>query len=393
MNIKSMINRLLKPSKTNSFFLFGARGTGKTSLLKEHFISPDTLYIDLLSDSEFEALNLEPDSLEARLKASKSTRRVIVDEVQKVPALLDVVHRLIESFTGVQFILTGSSARKLKRGGANLLAGRAWVYHLYPLSFGELGEQFLLQSALEWGGLPGHLKFESDNDKKEFFRAYTSTYLREEILQEQLIRDLKPFQRFLPIAAQNSGDVINFSKIGRDVGVAPQTAESYFQILEDTLLGFRLPAFHHSLRKQERMNPKFYLFDTGVLRTLLRTIGTPLQPGTYAYGRAFEHLLIREIITLSSYARRDDEFYYYATYGGREVDLVIDRGPEGLVFIEIKSTSSVSDDDLRHLTALSRESKLKDASFYCLSLDETPKKKEGVLCLHWIAGLTELGLR
>ena len=387
-----MLKRLIKPSQSRSFFLFGARGTGKTSLVKEHFLQEDTLYIDLLRDSEFEVLNIEPDSLEERLLAKPGIKRVVIDEVQKIPALLDVVHRLIENHKNVQFILTGSSARKLKRGGANLLAGRAWVYHLYPLSYAELGEKFSLPSALEWGGLPGQLELKSDDDKKECFRAYTSTYLKEEILQEQLVRDLKPFQRFLPIAAQNSGAVINFSKIGRDVGVAPQTAESYFQILEDTLLGFRLPAFHRSIRKQERMNPKFYLFDTGVLRTLLKTIGTPLQSGTYAFGRAFEHFLIREIITLSSYARRDDEFYYYATHGGREVDLVIDRGPEGLIFIEIKSTDRVSDDDLRHLHALSEEKKLKDASFYCFSLDKNATKKGDVLCLYWEEGLKELGL-
>jgi len=387
-----MIERLIKPSKINSFFLFGARGTGKTSLIKEHFLGPDVLYIDLLRDAEFEALNIQPDSLEARLLAKPDLKRVVIDEVQKIPALLDVVHLLIENHKGVQFVLTGSSARKLKRGGANLLAGRAWVYHLYPLSYVELGEQFSLQQALEWGGLPGHLAFDAADDKREFFRAYTSTYLREEILQEQLVRDLKPFQRFLPVAAQNSGSVINFSKIGRDVGVAPQTAESYFQILEDTLLGFRLPAFHRSIRKQERMNPKFYLFDTGVLRTLLKTIGAPLQPGTYAFGRAFEHFLIQQIIALSSYARRDDEFYYYATHGGREVDLVIVRGSEELLFIEIKSTDRISEDDLRHLNALSHESKLKDASFYCFSLDKKATKKDKVLCLYWKEGLRELGL-
>lgn len=387
-----MIRRLLKPSQTHSFFLFGARGTGKTSLIKDSFLGPDTLYIDLLSDTEFEALNLEPDALEGKLLAKPNLRRIVIDEVQKVPALLDVVHRLIENNKHIQFVLTGSSARKLKRGGANLLAGRAWIYHLYPLSAAELKDHFSLLHILEWGGLPGHLELHAEDEKKEFFRAYTSTYLKEEILQEQLIRDLKPFQRFLPIAAQNSGAIINFSKIGRDVGVAPQTAESYFQILEDTLLGFRLPAFHRSIRKQERMNPKFYLFDTGVLRTLLKTIGTPLPPGTYAFGRAFEHFLIREIITLSSYDRRDDDFYYYATHGGREIDLVIDRGPQGLIFIEIKSTDRVTNDDLRHLHALSQESTLQDANFYCFSLDKHASRREKVLCLHWEDGLKELEL-
>lgn len=387
-----MLKRLINPSKSHSFFLFGARGTGKTSLIKQYFLDDQTLYIDLLRDSEFERLNLEPDSLEQRLLANSALKRVVIDEVQKIPALLDIVHRLIENNKHIQFVLTGSSARKLKRGGANLLAGRAWVYHLFPLCYAELASEYSLQESLEWGGLPGHLELEHADDKKEFFRAYTSTYLKEEILQEQLVRDLKPFQRFLPIAAQNSGDIINFSKIGRDVGVAPQTAESYFQILEDTLLGFRLPAFHRSIRKQERMNPKFYLCDMGVLRTLLKTIGTALEPATYAYGRAFEHFLIQQIIALTSYARRDDEFYYYATHGGMEVDLVVDRGPLGLIFIEIKSTDRVSNDDLRHLHALSNEPKLKEATFYCFSRDTNTSKKGNVLCLHWEEGLKTLGL-
>lgn len=351
------------------------------------------LYIDLLRDAEFETLNVDPDSLERRVLADPRIKRVIIDEVQKIPPLLDMVHLLIESRKDLQFILTGSSARKLKRGGANLLAGRAWVYNLFPLSREELKDSFSLQTVLEWGGLPGYLELSNDEDRLEFFRAYTSTYLKEEILQEQLVRDLKPFQRFLSIAAQNSGAIINFSKIGRDVGVAPQTAESYFQILEDTLVGFRLPAFHRSIRKQERMNSKFYLFDLGILRTLLRTVGTPLQPGTYAYGKAFEHFIIREIMTLSSYQRLDDEFYYYATHGGREVDLVIDRGPRGLVFIEIKSTERTTDDDIRHLEALSQDAKLEEASFYCFSLDKNAKKKDKILCLHWEEGIAELGLR
>jgi len=387
-----MVNRLIKPSQTHSFFLFGARGTGKTSLIKERFLDDQTLYLDLLRDSEFEALNLNPDSLEQRIEAKPGIKRVIIDEVQKVPALLDMVHLLIENKKGLQFVLTGSSARKLKRGGGNLLAGRAWVYNLYPLTHLEYGNNFDLQSALEWGGLPGLLEFSKPEDKQEFFQAYTSTYLKEEILQEQLVRDLKPFQRFLPIAAQTSGHILNYSKIGRDVGVAPQTVESYFQILEDTLLGFRLPSYHPSLRKQERLNSKFYLFDIGVLRTLLKTIGTPLQSGTYAFGRAFEQFVIREIISLSSYQRKTDEFYYYATHGGREIDLVIDRGGSGSIFIEIKSKDKVNAEDVRHLEALSGEKQLKNSSFYCLSLDKNAAKIGNTLCLHWKDGLRELGL-
>lgn len=385
-----MLSRLINPSQLHSFFLFGARGTGKTSLVRERFLNPSTLYIDLLLDSEFESLNLKPDSLLERLAGLPSIDRVVIDEVQKIPAILDLVHRILEQDRKHQFILTGSSARKLKRGGGNLLAGRAWVYHLFPMTSTELGDLFNLHQTLAWGSLPRLLELSDDGDKLEFFRAYTSTYLKEEILQEQLIRELRPFQRFLPIAAQTSGEIVNYSKIARDIGVAPPTVESYFQILEDTMLGFRLPSYHPSLRKQERLSPKFYLFDIGVTRSLTRQLQAPPQQGTYAFGKLFEQFLILEIIRLSSYQRRDDAFFYYQTYGDLEVDLVIDRPGEQPIFIEIKSAEQVQDSHVAHLAAIAAD--LPAASYYCFSLDKHPARKGAIYCLHWTDGLRELGL-
>jgi len=385
-----MLSRLINPSQLHSFFLFGARGTGKTSLVRERFLNPSTLYIDLLLDSEFESLNLKPDSLLERLAGLPSIDRVVIDEVQKIPAILDLVHRILEQDRKHQFILTGSSARKLKRGGGNLLAGRAWVYHLFPMTSTELGDLFNLHQTLAWGSLPRLLELSDDGDKLEFFRAYTSTYLKEEILQEQLIRELRPFQRFLPIAAQTSGEIVNYSKIARDIGVAPPTVESYFQILEDTMLGFRLPSYHPLLRKQERLSPKFYLFDIGVTRSLMRQLQAPPQQGTYAFGKLFEQFIILEIIRLSSYQRRDDAFFYYQTYGDLEVDLVIDRPGEQPIFIEIKSAEQVQDSHVAHLAAIAAD--LPAASYYCFSLDKHPARKGAIYCLHWTDGLRELGL-
>jgi uncharacterized protein len=386
-----MVSRLINPSISNSFFLFGARGTGKTSLLRERFTTESTLYLDLLKDSEFERLSTRPDDFLDQLKVLPSITRVIIDEVQKVPQLLDLVHLILEEERKHQFILTGSSSRKLKRGSANLLAGRAWVYHLFPLTSLELGESFRLDDALQWGTLPGLQRFISAEDKKEFLKAYTSTYLKEEILQEQLIRQLRPFQRFLPLAAQSSGTILNYSKIARDVGAAPPTVEAYFQILEDTMIGFRLPAFHKSLRKQERLSPKFYLFDTGITRALSRQLDVPVTPHTYAYGQLFEQFVLLEIIRLSSYQRRDDEFTYYTTHGGLEIDLVIDRASEPTVFIEIKSTTQVMDDHLDHLKSLRKE--FPKASYFCFSLDPIPKMKDSIHCLPWQDGLKALGLK
>jgi predicted AAA+ superfamily ATPase len=200
----------------------------------------------------------------------------VIDEVQKNPKLLDVVHLEIEKKKNIQFILSGSSARKLKRGSANLLAGRAFTFHLFPLTNFEIGSTFDLQHALEFGTLPKLLEYSVDLDCTRFLKAYVKTYLKEEIIAEQIVRKVEPFQDFLEVCAQMNGKIINFSKIATEVGVDEKTVKTYIDILADTLIGFYLPPFHRSIRKRQRIAPKFYLMDTGVKRALGAGFGIPL---------------------------------------------------------------------------------------------------------------------
>jgi uncharacterized protein len=385
-----MVNRIVQFTSKNSLFLFGARGTGKTHLLKERYSNASNWYIDLLNPELVRKYLLQPTLLAQELAAKRPTPAwVIVDEVQKAPALLDLIHQLIES-ENQKFILSGSSARKLKRGAANLLAGRAFVYNLYPLTAKEIGDGFDLEDALNWGTLPKLLDLPDVQDKKEYLRAYSNTYLREEILQEQIIRNLEPFQRFLSVAAQMAGKVINFSKIASDTGTSVPTIQSYFQILEDTLLGFALPQFHESIRKRQRANPKFYFFDSGIQRALLDELNTAIRPRTAYYGHAFEQFVINEINRLQSYYRKDFRLSYILTGAGVEIDLIIERPGIKRAAIEIKSTTAVDKSDLRGLLSLGKD--IPNCELFCFSLDNTPKIIEGVHCLPWQAGLIELGL-
>ena len=385
-----MFNRLLKLPKNNSFFLFGARGTGKTRLLKERFKVIPSFYIDLLDLDTQQNLSLRPKALVEQLEAlPRSTRWVIIDEIQKIPALLDVVHQQIEKGR-FKFALTGSSARKLKHGGANLLAGRAFVHHLYPLTALEMGRQFSLRNALQWGTLPRLSALPSGSDKREYLRSYTHTYLQEEITHEQVIRKLEPFRRFLPVAAQMSGQVINFSKIARESGTSVPTIQSYFHILEDTLVGFLLDSFHESIRKRQRESPKFYFFDNGGQRALQNVLTVDLPPQTYAFGTAFEHFIINEITRLQAYLRKDWRFSYLRTKDGVEIDLIIERPGMKRALLEIKSTERVGPDDVRSLKRIAPD--IPNSEAFCFSLDATPKKVDGVHCLPWERGLKEIGL-
>ena len=386
-----MITRLLEPSENRSFFLFGARGTGKSTFLHQQFLKDQKcLWIDLLKPSMEDRLSRNPEELLQIIESSpaRQTPWVVIDEIQKTPALLDVLHSTWGA-TKHRFVLTGSSARKLKRGAANLLAGRASVYHLFPFTHQEAGRKFDLGNALNWGSLPGLLGL-SAADRSEFLDAYVHTYLKEEIIAEQIIRKTRPFRAFLEVAGQCSGTILNYSKIARDIGSDPVSTQSYFDILEDTLLGFYLHPYHASIRKRQMKHPKFYLFDLGVKRALERTLDVPITPQTSYFGVHFEHFVIQELHRLASYRRLKWSFSYLRTKDDLEIDLIIERPGLPTALIEIKSATHLADQDLRSLERVAQD--FKKAEVFCFSQDPVSRKSGRVCFLHWKKGIQELGL-
>lgn len=381
-----MKKRLLQLPKEHSFFLFGARNTGKSTLIKHWFRGQKHLYIDLLDIRQESQYLKDPQLLKAEVLALPETIQfIIIDEVQKIPALLDVVHALIEE-TDKKFILTGSSARKLKHGHANLLAGRAFVRHLYPFSFLELGNELNLQQALGFGLLPSVWKFKHDDEKADFLRAYVHIYLKEEVWAEHLIRKLEPFQYFLEVAGQSNGDVLNITNIAKDVGVDDKSILQYFSILEDTLLGFHLSAFKHSFRKRLTQKPKFYFIDTGITRALSRTLALPLAESTYEYGKLFEHFIIVECYKLIHYFYPDYRLSYFRTHDGLEIDLIIERPGQPLLMIEIKSTETVRSDHVKTLQKIALEID-EPVEAICLARVAKPLKFDNVTVYPWQEGI------
>ncbi len=389
----SIFKRHCKPINSNSYFLFGARGTGKTSLIHGMLGSERVWVINLLELTTEDLYRRDPDLLYKQLLVKHAEFDwVFIDEIQKAPELLNVVHRAIESreFKSPKFAMTGSSARKLKRGSANLLAGRAFVNNLYPLTHIELADQFQLDQVLNWGSLPKIFSFQEDQEKAEFLRAYGLTYLKEEIWNEHLVDNLDPFRLFLEVAAQANGTIVNYLKMARDVGVNEKTVKRYFELLEETLLGFHLNAYSRSVRKRQSKSPKFYLFDTGVARALARFLGQRITPKTQPYGLAFEQFLIAECIRLNDYFRKDFRFSYFRTKEGAEIDLIIDRPGESLALIEIKSSETPSMNDVKHLIKLRDE--LGPCETFCFSNSPLEYIEEGIHFLNWKDGLKKVGL-
>lgn len=381
-----MISRLLILPKNQHLFLFGARGTGKSTLLEQQFPAASTLSITLLDPEQEQRFSIHPNELITVVKSLPAHKTlVILDEIQKVPVLLDVIHSLIEAKVPQRFILTGSSARKLKRGGANLLAGRAFVYHLFPFSFLELGSHFDLSQALSYGLLPKLQEYEADNERHQFLNAYANTYLKEEIWVEQFIKNLDPFRRFLEVAAQCNGKVVNYANIARDVGVSDNTIKEYFSILEDTLIGFFLESFHYSFRKRLQGKPKFYFFDVGVTRALSRSLRIPLQEKTSVYGDAFEYFIILECMKLASYYQLDYRFSYVLTKDGAEIDLVVDRPGQPYLLIEIKSTTYIQPEQLRTFANLAKD--IQNSEAVCFSQDPYVKQYDNITVYPWQQGI------
>jgi len=323
-----MLKRILNPP-SQSFFLLGPRGTGKSTWLRALF--PDAHLIDLLSEATYQGLLANPASLANQLRAVHPGKWVIIDEVQRLPALLNEVHRFIEQ-KRLKFVLCGSSARKLKRSGVNLLAGRALNRSMHPFVPEELGESFDVDNALQFGLLP--IVWDSV-EKSETLTAYAQLYLKEEIQAEALVRNLSGFARFLPIAALYQGQTLNVSNIAREAGIARTTVVGYLEILEETFLCFRLPAFEAKMRVRERKLPKWYWCDPGLVRAIKRSSGVLIPEET---GALFEGLVAQLLRAYIDYRRIFDVMYYWAPAGSvkTEVDFILLRNRE-FVAVEVKS--------------------------------------------------------
>jgi predicted AAA+ superfamily ATPase len=338
-----MINRNIT-FPCGSFFLFGPRGSGKSYWLHNAYAN-DMAYIDLLESRVFNRLSADPQRLSEYIPDGQ-TDPVIVDEIQKIPALLDEVHRLMEKNRNLRFILTGSSPRKLRRTSSNLLGGRASTSHFHPLSAMELGKDFNLLKALTYGLLPTLYDSEKDIDPGNYLAGYIEAYLREEILQEGLTRNVSAFNRFLEAASFSQGEVLNVTLVARECSVHRKVVEGYFQILEDLLIGYRIPVFTRKAKRRLIQHAKFYFFDTGVYRSI-RPRG-PLDTPELIDGASLETLVFQNLQAYIDNHRRNYAIHYWRTTAGKEVDFIL-YGEDGLVSIEVKRSRTVTSRDLSGL--------------------------------------------
>lgn len=385
-----MYQRIIRPDLEHSFFLFGARGTGKTSWLKSELKGQkNTLWIDLLDEEEYLKFLKRPQMLVELIGPDHPTDSIIViDEIQRIPALLNYVHKLIEE-KGYIFALTGSSARKLKRGGANLLAGRALLNKMHPLTTDELGKDFDLLHTLNWGSLPTVQKKSSTRYKANYLKTYVQTYLKQEIKEEQLIRNLSPFIKFLEIAAQMNGQILNYSNIAKHCGVDPHAIDRYFEILIDTMLGFYLEPYHQSVRKRQVQHSKFYFFDLGVKRALEGMLTVPIiERGGNSFGDAFEHFFILELIRLNDYYEKDYRFSYLRTGNDVEFDVIIERPGKNKILLEIKSSEFVDESEIKKREQLQKD--LMPNEFWIISREKRKRHVGCAIILPWELALRNL---
>lgn len=337
-------SQVFNRSGNNSFFLWGARQTGKSTLLKSVFA--DAQYIDLLKTDILYRFRKNPALLRQMLQIENPGTLVVIDEIQKIPELLDEVHWLIEN-KNHQFVLSGSSPRKILRRDVNLLGGRALRYDLYPLTYSEIPE-FDLFKALNFGLLPRHYDAVDDADLK--LAAYIGSYLEDEIIAETRIRNVETYSRFLDSAAFSNGEMVNFTNIASDCAVSSTTIKEYFNILVDSLVGYWLPSFQKRPKRRVVLSPKFYFFDVGIAGYLLKRKN--VQLGTESFGNAFEHLIFQELHAYKNYSGLNYHMSYWRTTNGVEVDFVLG---DHEVAIEVKSTQAVQTRHLKGLKAFSDE--------------------------------------
>lgn len=351
-----MYSRLLIQPKEKSFFLFGPRGTGKSTWVKTTF--PDAVYLDLLDSGLYADLLARPSRLQEYVPSERD-RWIVIDEVQRIPELLNEVHRLIEDHR-VRFILTGSSARSLRKRGVNLLAGRALTCTMHPLTRRELGSDFALSRFLDHGGLPSVTQ---EASPRAYLESYVRTFLREEVQQEGLTRNLGAFSRFLEAASFSQGSVLNVSAVSRECAVERKVVEHYFGILDDLLLSHRLPVFTRKAKRRTIRHRKFYFFDAGVYRTL-RPKGPLDRPGEID-GAALETLFLQELLAYNAYLHLGYTLFYWRTRTGLEVDFVL-YGERGIKAFEVKLASNVRKEETAGLAAFLADYPMADAYLvYC----------------------------
>jgi predicted AAA+ superfamily ATPase len=359
----------LQGSANESLFLWGARQTGKSTLLKNLF--PDSLWFDLLLSDVFERLQRNPSQLREIILATNSSAPVIIDEIQRIPELLNEIHWLIEN-RKIRFILSGSSPRKILRSGANLLGGRALRYELYPLISPEIPD-FDLVKAINNGLLPRH--YLSTNPRK-MISAYIGSYLKDEIIAEAKIRNISSFSRFLETSAFSNGEIVNYTNIAAECGVSAPTIREYFQILEDTLIGRFLPSFQKKPKRRVILSPKFYFFDVGISNYLLKR--NHIVPGSEAFGKAFEHFIYQEIYAHCSYSDLNYPISYWRTASQIEIDFVLG---DHEIAIEVKATDNVNPRHLKGLKSFAEEYSVKQ--LILISNDPFPRLIDNVQIMPW----------
>jgi predicted AAA+ superfamily ATPase len=379
-----MIERMLNLPKNKNIFLFGPRLTGKSTLIEATFKNQNSLYYNLLLSDTYRKLIAHPEIFRQEIlyeAKNKTIQNIIVDEIQRIPELLNEIHYLIELKIPINFIMSGSGARKLKRSHANMLGGRALTYNLFPFCYSELKESFKLDTVLRFGALPLVHLANSELESIDILRSYVDTYIKEEIELEANLRNLAGFLRFLSIASDNNGDLINYSNIARETSVNNKIIREYYKILEDTLVGFFLFPYNKSLRKRLATHPKFYFFDLGVVRAINKKTLVVIEPKTYEYGRAFEHFIILELIRLSNYKKMDLNFSFYRTEAGAEVDLIIETPFKKIFAIEIKATDVPASNHLSGLKSFIEVEKKATPILVC----QTQKKFEldNILIMPW----------
>lgn len=354
----------LEEIQNDSIFLWGARQTGKSTLLKALF--PKARYYDLLNANLFRSLSRNPSLMREQLMLLPSGSVVIIDEVQKVPELLDEVHWLIQN-RGLHFILCGSSARKLRRSGANLLGGRALSNTLYPLVSAEI-QDFDIERALNYGTIPPH--YTAKNPIRRL-QAYIDDYIQQEIVAESVLRNLTAFTRFLEVAALSDTEIVNYTNIAAECGVSAKTVKEYFAILEETMFGFMLPAYTHTIKRRVVQSPKFYYFDVGIPNYLLNRV--PLKADSADYGHAFEHLMMQEMRAYLGYHHSRKRLSYWRTSSGIEVDCIVG---DAEIAIEFKSSTEMRSSQLKGLRAFAEEHP--DVKRYVVSRETFPRLVDGI---------------